>query len=128
MANFETSARTRHVDLERIDYRHSLEFSRAEQSILTRAQWHEFTELAAHNAVRMLTYHVYGRRKIETVEYPATWWDALKLRWFPRWALRRWPAQYAKVEIRAEALFPELDGLGKQHLMLAVCERIGDAR
>lgn len=27
------------------------------------------------------------------VEWPATWWEHLKERWFPRWALRRWPVR-----------------------------------
>ena len=27
------------------------------------------------------------------VEWPATWWEHLKQRWFPRWALRRWPVR-----------------------------------
>lgn len=43
---------------------------------------------------------------------------AFKLRFFPRWALRRWPALNARVVVRAEALFPELVGVGrKQRIM-----------
>lgn len=30
-----------------------------------------------------------------TVEWPATVWQAFKDRWFPRWALRRWPVKLA---------------------------------
>lgn len=39
-------------------------------------------------------------RHIETIHYehPWTWWDAFKLRWFPKWALKRWPARYKTVE------------------------------
>ena len=29
----------------------------------------------------------------KTVQYPADWWEALKARWFPAWALRRWPVR-----------------------------------
>jgi hypothetical protein len=31
------------------------------------------------------------------VRYPADWWEAVKDRWFPRWAKRRWPVRWAKV-------------------------------
>lgn len=31
--------------------------------------------------------------------WPATWWDAFKERWFPGWWLRRWPAEYQKLDI-----------------------------
>jgi hypothetical protein len=29
-----------------------------------------------------------------TFMWPRTWWDAFKLRWFPKWAKDRWPAEY----------------------------------
>lgn len=28
-----------------------------------------------------------------TIQYPADWWQALKKRWFPCWALQRWPVR-----------------------------------
>jgi hypothetical protein len=30
---------------------------------------------------------------------PKTWWDHLKERWFPRWALHRWPVQRERLEL-----------------------------
>jgi hypothetical protein len=35
-------------------------------------------------------------------EWPATWWQHFKQRWFPRWALRRWPV---KMEVREWEVF-----------------------
>lgn len=35
------------------------------------------------------------------VEHPKTWWDAFKLRWMPRWWLKRWPARMEVVELVA---------------------------
>lgn len=51
--------------------------------------------------------------KFEPVSYPATWWEHLKQRWFPRWALRRWPVRLTTVErppvtVRACAMFPNV--------------------
>ena len=37
-------------------------------------------------------------------EYPSTWWDAVKLRFFPAWALRRWPAVMNRID--GEILYP----------------------
>lgn len=38
-------------------------------------------------------------KEIEVVEWPATWWEHLKQRWFPQWALRLWPVKMAKREV-----------------------------
>lgn len=74
-------------------------------------------------------HYVYGLRAEaeETVSYPATWWDAFKLRFFPRWgrlgrwAAKRWPAKHThvKVKFKAQALFPQLEarGLRNQHIV-----------
>lgn len=65
-----------------------------------------------------LCLDVFGRPskqivRFEPVSYPATWWQAFKQRFFPRWALKRWPVQLTTVTrpdvvVEAEALFPEL--------------------
>jgi len=33
------------------------------------------------------------RQDTDWIEFPADWWQALKERWFPQWALKRWPAK-----------------------------------
>jgi hypothetical protein len=65
-----------------------------------------------------------GRKRTETVSYPATWWEHFKHRWFPRWALKRWPVQLRTVKVDAFALFPELEPLRAKggYLELAFCE------
>lgn len=45
--------------------------------------------------------------------WPRTWWDALKDRWFPHWAQKRWPPQYDQIDI-------------DQPLYLAVCPHLCD--
>lgn len=40
--------------------------------------------------------------------FPATWWDAFKLRWFPRWAELRWPSNYKEVWATTSILYPDL--------------------
>lgn len=43
-----------------------------------------------------------------SVTYPKTWWDALKARWFPRWAKERWPVAYVTAILEAKALYPKI--------------------
>ena len=42
----------------------------------------------------------------QTIKYPATWWDAFKLRWFPARLLARYPAVYQCHEINLNTLYP----------------------
>lgn len=40
------------------------------------------------------------------LEVPRTWWDHTKLRWFPAWALKRWPVLYMTYD--AMAILPHV--------------------
>lgn len=40
--------------------------------------------------------------------HPTDWWQAFKARWFPRWALRRWPARMVSHRIEKMAIYPEI--------------------
>jgi len=56
-------------------------------------------KLAHEQFVRvMITWYV-ARRRLGEYQWPATWWDAFKERWFPAWAKRRWPVRHRKVSI-----------------------------
>ena len=50
-------------------------------------------------------------REMESVEcrWPADWWQAVKQRWFPKWALRRWPAQEEVRRLTARELYPKVE-------------------
>jgi hypothetical protein len=45
----------------------------------------------------------------KTISYPETWWDAFKERWFPRWAMARWPVTLTKIEIEKAFAFPNIE-------------------
>lgn len=52
-------------------------------------------EMCADDLIVSLRTFVPAASKIvQRVDVPETWWDAVKERWFPDWALDRWPAQY----------------------------------
>lgn len=60
------------------------------------------------NSVDMQIHgYVWGERgKTDTIKYPATWRDAFKERWFPKWLLARYPVSYRVHEISTTTLYP----------------------
>ena len=58
--------------------------------------------------VRLRKYVWSERLADETVRWPATWWDAFKDRWFPRWALRRWPVRWKHADFTIYRGYPDL--------------------
>ncbi len=50
--------------------------------------------------VRLIRQVVYIPAK-EVLEVPASWWDAVKQRFMPNWALRHWPVCLTRYEARA---------------------------
>lgn len=89
-----------------------------------RIQYDRYEDQIHGQMVHRLCLDVFGRPSkqivtFEPVSYPATWWQAFKQRFFPRWALRRWPIQFTTVKrpdvvVEAEALFPELVPMKEQ--------------
>jgi hypothetical protein len=45
--------------------------------------------------------------KKQEISYPATWKDALKERWFPKWLQKKYPVIYHKVVLDVKCLYPE---------------------
>jgi hypothetical protein len=71
---------------------------------------------------------VYGRQ-LETItaSYPADWWQALKDRWFPAWALKRWPVRLHTITLTITELYPKLAAPGyAESVAFAKCERMDD--
>lgn len=64
------------------------------------------------------------------IERPADWWEAFKERWFPQWALKRWPARMTRYE--AWALYPHykpIAAAGKTAWKIVECAEVRlDAR
>jgi hypothetical protein len=46
-----------------------------------------------------------GQQKTKTVSFPANWWQHFKQRWFPAWALDRWPVRLRTVNFHAVRVF-----------------------
>jgi len=57
----------------------------------------------------------------QEVEWPADWWEHFKKRWFPRWAIRKWPVKMITRRFVAKALYPDYKEVFKdQRVVLAM--------
>lgn len=70
------------------------------QHYQVRARVNEMTEGMVIEVHRQLYgREVHSHRRTELGEHvPEDWWQAFKERWFPKWALRRWPARQRFIE------------------------------
>lgn len=39
---------------------------------------------------------------------PKSWWEMFKVRWFPKWMLKRFPAVFYDHEVTVKTLYPKL--------------------
>lgn len=68
---------------------------------------------AVGEMVMRLSAHIYGRWEPEDVhEYPSDWWQAFKERWFPEWALKRWPVETTIVTAKRGIIYPQFANCG----------------
>ena len=44
----------------------------------------------------------------EEIRFPADWWEAVKMRWMPKWMRRRWPVRFTRYSFRAHLVFPDV--------------------
>jgi len=64
--------------------------------------------LFGHEVDVVVRGFVWGERlPVHQVRYPADWWQAFKERWFPDWALKRWPVRWTVYELDVAAVYPD---------------------
>ena len=60
----------------------------------------------------------------DPIVYPTTWWDAFKARWFPAWALLRWPPAYTRFVPTMTELYPDVKPLpGMRSVVICAFDR-----
>jgi hypothetical protein len=70
----------------------------------------EISEHIAAGVCTDLSAWMWGNtHKVASVQYPATWWDAFKDRWFPWWAKNLWHVKYTTKTFTIEELYPTLN-------------------
>lgn len=72
------------------------------------AQVEVFARQISDDLMLRVRQRVWGE-ELERVELPspADWWQAVKERWFPEWAKRRWPVQWLTHVVKLHALYPK---------------------
>jgi hypothetical protein len=65
-------------------------------------------DLYSDNFLFLLRAEVWGE-KIDShdIAWPKDWWQAFKLRWFPKWVLTRWPVIYEHHHVEVNVIYPE---------------------
>ena len=92
----------RRYTAEKINLEASRSIGRARLAAISRANLASYEEASTGALVLQLSTYVHGMTKERIVyqrSWPVTWWDHFKERWFPGWALARWPAKYDRVHI-----------------------------
>ena len=69
----------------------------------------QMPDLIGNRLALQLNAYVFGEKGDDLViDYPRDWWEAFKNRWFPRWALRRWPVMYTRHRITPQTIYQNL--------------------
>lgn len=102
---------------------------REEMKFLDQAQLSQRNDMMLDMMVFQLSAEVLGiQREERSFSYPATWWDAFKLRWFPDFLRRHYPARLTVVRFAdVYDLYPSLDIPGHKPV-LYIPEPVRDAR
>jgi hypothetical protein len=78
-----------------------------------------FLEGMAQDVVVRIKVAVLGREmEREEATYPANWWQAVKERWMPAWAKKRWPVKYRKIVLTAMELYPKVSLPGRKPVVV----------
>ena len=65
-----------------------------DQSVLRTMELTAFQDIARDSLAYQLSIMVAAWRNERILQVPANWWEHFKQRWFPKWALKRWPVLF----------------------------------
>jgi hypothetical protein len=68
----------------------------------------EWVSISRHVILNISGYIWSEKLGVDTVRWPADWWQAFKERWYPAWAKRRWPVRYNTHTVDIRAAYPTL--------------------
>ena len=79
--------------------------------------------------VKLVANVLTERLTVVETRHPADWWEAIKDRWFPAWALRRWPVRWAVFRLDPLVHYPTIplpDHRGILNYQMVTAPRILD--
>ncbi len=114
----EVPVKLEEIVLENRLYSISQVLSDREQQSARMSSVSQYYDIYLRGMVVNLTRSVWSRRiGLDTIEYPADWWQAFKERFFPAWMIRRWPVKMTTVNIEAWHEYPGLEIKGEKPLL-----------
>lgn len=87
---------------ERLRWRESYAMPHSELLALPDKRLSTYIDHAIDATVLQISVGLHGMVKERVVvkeKWPETWWEAVKDRWFPKWAKTRWPVAYRTIDI-----------------------------
>jgi hypothetical protein len=78
-------------------------------SLVTIDDADKFGDYLGNSIVVQARVFVWGENAgdMASVTHPLNWWEAVKERWFPAWAKKRWPVLYKTHNLKAMAIYPK---------------------
>ncbi len=58
-------------------------------------------------AFQIRGYLLGEKLKGKIIKHPRDWWQSFKERWFPAWALKRWPVEYTIHTVTFDVIYPD---------------------
>lgn len=78
-----------------------------DQNILLGVNSDTYIDHMTRQAVVSIQGYLFGEKlKGKIVKHPRDWWQALKERWLPAWALKRWPVEYTIHTVTFDVVYP----------------------
>jgi hypothetical protein len=91
--------------LEKIRYQLA---QRVSNGVLNFADARSYADYLTDSVCYKLEAAVWGRETdLPDIKYPATWWDAVKDRFFPTWAKKKWQVTYTSVALKLRETYPK---------------------
>ena len=98
-----------HRSFDKLRMRARAQLARDNMRALDTAVVKQLDDFVTGNLVHEMEMMCLGRKGMTvTIEYPADWWQAFKKRWFPGWALERWPVLLQCHKVETHRVCPHL--------------------
>ena len=79
----------------------------------------QYQFVADEMLIRLVAEVTAQRITLPAIRYPTDWKEAVKKRFFPKWALKRWPVRYTVEEFDVKVIYPMIALPKERHNIIA---------
>lgn len=69
----------------------------------------EYSFMAGDLAMTLSAMVMGEKQTVQLEKVPLNWWEHLKERWYPNWAIDRWPVKTRSIMVDTQVLYPYLN-------------------